>query len=188
MKAKVNKVEIQVVEGDLFALPVEALVTVTDSNLTLEPGLARRGGEELQRACQEIGWCRVGSAVVTRAGELPFERIIHAVGPRWGEGSERGKLVTLVFRCLQLSEEHSLKSVAFPPISIGAMGFPLESCARIMLSEMIDFTFEDLRYLRKVMICVQGSMALNVFNNEFARLIGQLQASGEGKVRAWSGV
>jgi O-acetyl-ADP-ribose deacetylase (regulator of RNase III) len=183
MKVKVNKVQIHVVEGDLFDMPVDALIVETDTNLHLNHNLARTAGDEVQRACQEIGWCRVGSAVVTAAGNLPYKRLIHAVGPRWGEGSERGKLVKLVFRCLQLAEEQGMRSIAFPPISVGIMGFPLESCARIILSESIDFTFEDLHHLRKVIVCVQDALSLDVFSREFERLIDQLQASGEGKVR-----
>jgi O-acetyl-ADP-ribose deacetylase (regulator of RNase III) len=121
--------------------------------------------------------------VITPAGNLSFSKIIHAAGPRWGEGSERGKLVSTVLRCLDLAEEAGLKSLAIPPISTGAMGFPLESCARIMLSEIIDYTFEALKHLRTIYIVVGDALALDVFNNEFSRLIEQLQSAGEGKVR-----
>jgi O-acetyl-ADP-ribose deacetylase (regulator of RNase III) len=63
------------------------------------------------------------------------------------------------------------------------MGFPLESCARVMLSEIIDFTFEDLKHLRTVLVVVSDALELDTFNIEFARLIEMLQSSGEGKVR-----
>jgi O-acetyl-ADP-ribose deacetylase (regulator of RNase III) len=65
------------------------------------------------------------------------------------------------------------------------MGFPLESCARIMLNEIIDFSFEDLHTLRKVYVCLDNALALRVFETEFSRLIHLLQASGEGSVHAY---
>ena len=183
MKAKVNKVKIEIVMDDLLGLAVSGIVNPTDTNLTLPDRLQKRAGPSLQAACEEIVWCPVGSAVITPAGNLPCSHIIHAVGPRWGEGSERGKLVSVVLRCLDLAEEHGLKSLAMPPISTGAMGFPLESCARVMLSEIIDFTFEDLKHLRTVLVVVSDALELDTFNIEFARLIEMLQSSGEGKVR-----
>jgi O-acetyl-ADP-ribose deacetylase (regulator of RNase III) len=110
MKVKVNKVQIQIVEGDILDVSGSALVMVTDTNLNLDPDLLARGGAELALARQQIGWARVGSAVSTPAGKLPYQRLIYAIGPRWGEGSERGKLAYVVFHCLREAEEHGLRS------------------------------------------------------------------------------
>lgn len=183
MKAKVNKVSIQILQDKIAALPVAAFVRVTDPNLSITPEFARQAGEEVIRTCREIGWCKVGSAVITPAGQLPFEKIIHAVGPRWGEGNERGNLVSVTHQCLHLAEQHQLKSVALPAISTGTLGYPLEGCARVMLRQIVDFTFEDLRFLRSIVICLDNALALDVFNVEFGRLIHNLQTSGEGKVK-----
>ena len=182
MKAKVNKVHIHVVQGDLLVQDVSAFVYVTDPNLTLSPALAHQAGPAVEAACQEIGWCKVGSATITTAGNLPFERIIHAVAARWGEGGERGKLANVTLTCLRLAEDHQLKSLAFPAISTGALGYPLEACARVMLEEIIDFTFENLRYLRSVVLCLDSTLAYDVFASEFARQVQVLQTSGDGKV------
>jgi O-acetyl-ADP-ribose deacetylase (regulator of RNase III) len=181
MKAKVNKVNIRIIQDDLLAAPVNGVVRVTDPNLTLSSGIAARAGSTVIEACQEIGWCAVGSAVITTAGNLPFEKLIHAVAPRWGEGSERGKLANLTLKCLRLAEEHQLRSVAFPALSTGTLGYPLESCARIMLEEIIDFTFEDLRYLRAIVICTDNALAQGIFNAELGRLLTTLQANGKVK-------
>jgi O-acetyl-ADP-ribose deacetylase (regulator of RNase III) len=164
-------------------MDVDGIVNPTDPNLTLTDNLQKHAGPSVQAACEEIGWCTVGSAVITSAGNLPSKHIIHAVGPRWGEGSERGKLVSTMLRCLDLAEENGLKSLAIPPISTGVMGFPMESCARVILGEIIDYTYEDLRNLRVISIVVSNALELNVFKAEFARLIEQLQSNGEGKVR-----
>jgi O-acetyl-ADP-ribose deacetylase (regulator of RNase III) len=183
MKAKVNKVNIRIIQENLLAAPVSGIVLATDPNLSLSADVTARAGPEVVEACQEIGWCAVGSAAITTAGRLPFEKLIHAVAPRWGEGSERGKLANLTLKCLRLAEDHQLKSVAFPALSTGAMGYPMESCARILLEEIIDFTFEDLRHLRTIMVCLDNALALDVFNAEFARLLRVLQTNGNGKVK-----
>lgn len=183
MKAKVNKVTIQIVRDDILALSVNGIVTSTDPNLSLSPDLSVKAGIDVQRECREIGWCDVGSAVITDAGNLLVEKLIHAVGPRWGEGSERAKLANVTLHCLRLAEENQLKSIALPPISTGALGYPLEHCAKIMLTQIIDFTFEDLKYLRTVILCVVDIVAFEAFQREFERQLGDLKESGEGKVK-----
>jgi O-acetyl-ADP-ribose deacetylase (regulator of RNase III) len=127
----------------------------------------------------------VGSAVVTSAGRLiTVQKLIHAVGPRWGEGSERGKLANVTWECLRLTEENRLKSLAMPGISTGALGYPVENCAKTMLTQIIDFTFENLKSLRAVTICLDNAVALEIFQNEFENQLQDLKQSGEGKVRA----
>lgn len=184
MKAKVNKVIIEVVQDEMLALPVSCIVNATNTNLSLSPAFISKAGEDVQFACREIGWCNVGSAVITTAGELPFEKLIHVVGPRWGEGSERGKLANATLHSLRLAEENRLRSLALPAISTGVHGFPLESCARVMLNEIVDFTFEDLKYLRKVVLCLESPHAFDVFRSEFTSIVQRLKDSGDGKVRA----
>ncbi|MBZ0300159.1 MAG: macro domain-containing protein [Anaerolineae bacterium] len=183
MKAKVNKVNIRMIQDELLGLSVGALVHVTDPNLSLDPVFASEAGPDVTEACLEIGWCRVGSAVMTTAGNLCCEKLIHAVAPRWGEGSERGKLANLTRSCLWLAEEHGLKSLALPAISSGTLGYPLESCARLMIAEIIDFTFEDIKNLRSVVVCLENALAWEVFDTEFARTLDRLRARGEGKVK-----
>lgn len=183
MKAKVNKLSIHLVQGDLLSQKASAFVHVTDPNLTLDAALAAKAGAAVEAACREIGWCRVGSATITTAGNLPFDKIIHAVAPRWGEGGERGKLANLTLRCLRLAEDHHQKSLALPAISTGVLGYPLEGCARVMLEEIIDFSFEDLRHLRTVHLCLESALAYQVFQDELTRLLQELQARGEGKVK-----
>lgn len=184
MKAKVNKVTIEIVQGNLLTMPVRGIVNATDTNLNLSNALVEKVGSDVQRICREIGWCDVGFAVVTSAGKSPYEKLIHTVGPRWGEGSERGKLANATLRSLQLAEENQLKSIAMPAISVGSFGYPVENCAIVMLNEIVDFTFENLKYLRHVIICLDSERALTIFMGEFERIILELKASGEGKVRA----
>lgn len=184
MKARVNKVTIQLQPIDILDVSAAALVHETNTDLTLNPRLLSRAGMDLQRAVNEIGFCEVGSAVITPAGNMTsVQKIIHAVGPRWGEGSERGKLASAVFACLRLAEMHRLKSIAFPALSVGAAGYPLENCAATMLGEIIDYTFEDPRTLRAVYLCLPDAIAFDVFRHEFEAQIQGLAAAGEGHVQ-----
>jgi O-acetyl-ADP-ribose deacetylase (regulator of RNase III) len=183
MKAKVNKVTIQIMQADILTLSAAALVNTTDPNLSMPPVLASRAGADVLRECRDIGWCNVGDAVVTGGGKSGYEKIIHAVGPRWGEGAERGKLANATLRCLQLAEDEQLKSIAIPAISAGSLGYPLENCAKVMLAQIIDFTFEDLKSLRTVILCVETPVALQIFENEFQRQLLELKESGDAKVK-----
>lgn len=183
MKAKVNKVTIQIVQADILSLAVNGIVITTDPNLSLSPAFAARVGIDVQRECREIGWVDIGSAAITGAGSLPFEKVIHAVGPRWGEGSERGKLANVTLHTLQLAENNQLKSIAIPAISTGALGYPLENCAKTMLTQIVDFTFEDLKYLRTIVLCLDTPLAFEIFKAEFNRQLQELKESGDGKVK-----
>jgi O-acetyl-ADP-ribose deacetylase (regulator of RNase III) len=183
MKAKINKVTIQITQAEIFALPVAGVVLESDTDLVLSPAVLSRTGLSVQRELVEIGYCEVGSAVITSAGNLPVEKLIHVVGPRWGEGSERGKLANATFECLRLAETNHLKSIAFPPISTGAMGYPLENCATTMLSHIVDFTFEELRHLRGVIICLNDKLPYEVFCREFQTQLDLLKEDGSAKVQ-----
>lgn len=184
MKAKVNKVSIQLIQADILTLPTSAVVIVTDPNLTIPPSLVEAAGQNILEQVKLIGWCDVGSAVITDAGNLPgFSKIIHAVGPRWGEGSERGKLANVTWECLMLAEQHGQKSLALPAISVGTLGYPLENCATTMITKIIDFTFENLKYFRDLIVCLDDETALDVFRVELMRQLQELKASGEGRVR-----
>lgn len=182
-KVKVNKVTIRLAQGEPFSVPVDGVVTGTDANLNLDPQLVRLAGIEIQRELAAIGWCDVGSAVITNAGKLNAKKIIHAVGPRWGEGSERGKLMNATLECLRLAEQNGLRSLALPALSTGAAGYPLENCARTMLTQIVDYTFEELRALRTVVLCLSDDRAYEVFNAELDRQVEELRESNEGKVQ-----
>jgi O-acetyl-ADP-ribose deacetylase len=185
MEAKVNRVNIRIIQGNLLALSVEVAVVVTDPNLTVSPELAALAGDVVRSQTAAIGWCEVGSAVMTEAGRLEgIDKIIHAIGPRWGEGSERGKLSNVTWQCLSLAETNRLRSIALPAISTGTLGYPLEGCAKVMITRIIDFTFENLRSLRSVILCLENAAAVSVFQAEFHRQIEVLKETGEGRVRA----
>jgi O-acetyl-ADP-ribose deacetylase len=182
MKVKVNRVTIEIVQDDLLALPVGAVVNSTDTNLFINPSLSERAGPSIEQICAGIGWCPVGSAVITDGGNLPAQKIIHAVGPRWGEGSERGKLSNVTLECLRLAEQNRLKSIALPAIATGTLGYPIENCAKTMLAQIIDFTFENPRYLKIIIVCLDNTAAYVIFKQELMQQVEDLKLAGDGEV------
>lgn len=178
MHAVINGITIELVQGDITDLHVDAIVNAANSQLILGSGVAgairRKGGPSIQDECLRIGYCEVGDAVITGAGELPARHVIHAVGPRMGEGSESGRLARAVRASLGLAESQGLHSIALPAISTGVFGYPIEACANVMLRVVIDYTFEDLTHLQQVIICLYDAPALDVFRAEFERQLAAL--------------
>ena len=105
---------------------------------------------------------------MTGAGHLRARRIIHAVGPRMGDGDEDKKLASAVRAALALADRRGMKSIALPAISTGVFGFPIERAARIMLTEIQRFLQGGTK-LERVVICLYGDEAFNVFKRELRR-------------------
>ena len=170
MQTQINGITIALVQGDITDLDCDAIVNAANSQLVLGAGVAGavppQGGPCIQEECLKIGHCEVGQAVITGAGDLKARYVIHAVGPRMGEGGERGKLASAVRASLELAQEHGLESIAFPAISTGVFGFPLEVCATVMLRVLIDHTFEAPRSLRRIVVCLYDRHAYDVFERE----------------------
>jgi O-acetyl-ADP-ribose deacetylase (regulator of RNase III) len=141
---------LQIVQGDLTAETVDAIVNAANRHLQHGGGVAgaivRSGGDEIQ--AQSDAWVHAHGLVshaapaYTGAGSLPSKYVIHAVGPIWGEGDEDEKLRQAVIGSLQLADQLGLGSIAFPAISTGIYGFPKERAARIIL-ESVDAYFSQ---------------------------------------------
>jgi O-acetyl-ADP-ribose deacetylase (regulator of RNase III) len=130
-----------VVRGNLLEEPVDAIVNAANGHLAHGGGvagvIARAAGPALQQESDRIvrnrGILASGTAVVTGAGKLPFKGVIHAVGPRFGEGDEEAKLVDALSAAFARAVENHWASVAFPAVSSGIFAVPLDICARAYL-------------------------------------------------------
>jgi O-acetyl-ADP-ribose deacetylase (regulator of RNase III) len=135
--------EIQLVEGDITKIAVDAIVNAANSALAggggVDGAIHRAGGPEIMRELAEIrrqiGSCPAGKAVVTEAGALPAKYVLHAVGPvyRGGQAGERQLLESCYRTCLDLAAERNLESISFPSISTGAYGYPVIEGAQVAL-------------------------------------------------------
>ncbi|MHC1585811.1 MAG: macro domain-containing protein [Candidatus Syntropharchaeia archaeon] len=173
MRVKINNAFITLKKGDITDLSTDAIVNAANTALKLGGGVAgaikRKGGPEIQKECDRIGGCPVGGAVITTGGNLKAKYVIHAVGPRYGEGNEDEKLRNATNNSLRIAEEKNLESIAFPAISTGIFGFPMERCAEIMLSA----TVSHLRGgtgLKEVIFCLYDDKGLQIFRDNLKKI------------------
>lgn len=169
MKVDVGTSILELVEGDITEMQTDAIVNAANARLILGGGVAgairAKGGPKIQEECNKIGGTFVGGAVKTTGGDLKAEYVIHAVGPRAGEGDEDEKLKNATLNSLKLADEESVKSIAFPAISTGIFGFPVPRCAEIMLQTTIEYLKGQTK-LEKVVFCLYGRESYEIFANQ----------------------
>jgi O-acetyl-ADP-ribose deacetylase len=160
-----------VVRGDLLAEPVDAIVNAANGRLAHGAGvaglIARAAGTELEEESARIvarrGPLPTGSAVVTTAGRLPFKGVIHAVGPRLGEGEEAAKLEQALRAAFACAAERGWKSLSFPAVSSGIFAVPLDICARAYVAAARHSP------LRQVRLCLRDQPVIDAVMQELAK-------------------
>jgi O-acetyl-ADP-ribose deacetylase (regulator of RNase III) len=164
---------IELAQGDITALDVDAIVNAANEQLQLGAGVAgairRRGGPSIQEECDRLGGCPTGSAVVTGGGQLSAKWVIHAVGPIWHGGgeSEEMLLASAVRAALKRADEVGARSVAVPAISAGVYGFPLARAAELSIGVARSFAAEA-RSVSRIVFCLFDDSALAAFERAFA--------------------
>lgn len=157
---------IKFVKGDITELEVDAIVNAANSQLQMGGGVAgailKKGGQSIQDECDKIGFTSVGQVAITRAGRLKAKYIIHAVGPRMGEGDEDKKLLNATLNSLKIAQGKGLQSIAFPAISTGIFGYPLDKCAKIMLKTTKGFLIKN-SIPKEVIFCLHDDIAYRAF-------------------------
>ena len=123
--------------------------------------------------CRTLGGCATGQAKITRGYKLPAKWVIHTVGPVWCDGNhDEDKLLASCYRsCFALVEKHGIKTVAFPSISTGAYGFPMERAARIALRETKHFLERNSSVEKLTLVCF-GANALEIHRTAFREILG----------------
>ncbi|TDJ61531.1 MAG: macro domain-containing protein [Nitrospina sp.] len=173
MKLRVNNSEIELVQGDITESDTDAIVNAANSQLVLGAGVAgairTKGGPAIQEECNAIGHCPVGGAVITSGGNLKARHVIHAVGPRQGEGNEEEKLKNATLSSLKVAEENNLKSITFPAISTGVYGFPLDACARIMLTTVKEYLSGPTK-IERVVFALIDDQSFKAFKDQLKKL------------------
>ena len=169
----VNGRKIKLIEGNIVLLEVEAVVNAANKSLVLGGGVAGAirsyGGPSIQEECNKIGPIQVGEAVITNAGKLKAKYVIHAAGPVSGEGEEEEKLRSTTLASLKIAEEKKIKDIAFPAISTGIFGFPVQRCSEIMLKTALEF-LEKNDYPQEIIFCLYGQEAYSVFEKTLEEL------------------
>jgi O-acetyl-ADP-ribose deacetylase len=161
-----------VIEGDLTQQRVDAMVNAANTSLLggggVDGAIHRAAGPELLAECRALGGCATGQAKITRGYNLPARWVIHTVGPVWRDGHhhEEELLASCYRSCFALVEQRGIKTVAFPSLSTGAYGFPMERAAGIALRETKNFLQQN-RSVQKVMLVCHGARALAVHQTAF---------------------
>ena len=155
-ETKIRDRIIEIKKGDITEQDTDAIVNAANAQLVLGAGVAgairMKGGPAIQAECNRIGGSYVGGAVITTGGNLRARHVIHAVGPKMGEGNEDEKLRNATVNSLKVADGAQLKSIAFPAISTGIFGYPIERCAQIMLSAAARYLQADTSLERIVFV------------------------------------
>lgn len=172
MKVNIAGSVIELCEGDITELHTDAIVNAANAQLVLGGGVAgairTKGGPTIQQQCNTIGQTFVGGAVITGAGNLNAKYVIHAVGPRMGEGNEDEKLTNATLNSLKLAEENKIKTISFPAISTGIFGFPVQKCAEIMLRTTINYLKGETA-IEKVVFCLFKQPDYEIFEQQLKK-------------------
>jgi O-acetyl-ADP-ribose deacetylase (regulator of RNase III) len=171
MQVKFGDCAIELTQGDITRQQVDAIVNAANSHLSggggVDGAIHRAAGPAIMAETRERypEGCATGSAVATSAGKLQVKKIFHAVGPRWRGGvkGERGLLKDACRTCLELAVEHQCDRIAFPAISTGAYGYPMDLAAEDSLAAVRDYLLEHgkPKFVRFVLF---GEGALGAFS------------------------
>ncbi len=169
MNSENRKNRIEVVEGDIAKQRVDAIVNAANTTLLggggVDGAIHRAAGPELLEECRTLGGCPTGQAKITKGYRLPAKWVIHTVGPVWRDGKhgEAGLLASCYRNSLALAEQQGVRTIAFPSISTGAYGFPMDSAARIAVTEIKRFlVLEGNRSMEKVLLVCFGKSAFDI--------------------------
>jgi O-acetyl-ADP-ribose deacetylase (regulator of RNase III) len=167
-------------KGDITEMAVDAIVNAANNDLLLGAGvagaIARKGGESIQRECDEIGSIPVGYAAITGAGNLRAKYVIHAASMGLGGVRTTAKsLQTSTMHSLRLAVDRGLKSVAFPAIGTGVSGFPMDQCAEIMLREAARHLSEETS-LETIYFVLFDEASRQVFAGTWEKLAPQFES------------
>lgn len=172
MQKTINNTKISVIKGDITKLNVDAIVNAANDRLQHGGGVAgaivRAGGWIIQEESDKIGFVPVGNAAITTAGKLPAKFVIHAVGPRMGEGNEDEKLKNATINSLKTADENNLKSIAFPAVSAGIFGFPKAGCAKIMVENAASYARGDTK-ISEIIFVLFNNTLYNLFLKELEK-------------------
>ena len=163
--------------ADITTLHVDVIVNAANSSLLggggVDGAIHRAAGPDLLRECRDLGGCKTGDAALTRGYQLPARWVVHTVGPVWQDGDhgEPELLASCYQRSMQLAVEQQARTIAFPAISTGVYGYPIESATAIAIHSVGSFLNED-DTIEKVVFCCFSEPDLRVYQRLLAQATG----------------
>lgn len=166
------------IQGDITRQRVDAIANAANEGLVggggVDGAIHRAGGSSIMAGCDRIrrerGGCPTGTAVVTTAGELPAKAVIHTAGPRWRGGSHgEAELLASCYRsCLDLARKGGYRTIAFPSISTGIYGYPIEAAARVAMSAVAGYLKENPAAFDVIRFVLFSAADLDVYRRALA--------------------
>jgi len=157
---RVKGVEISLIKEDITDLVCQAFLYYAREDLKLGSGfgtaISVRGGSSIQEELDKLGPLKTTEAVITNAGELKSDFIIHAVGPKFQEENIEQKLKETIINSLKAAEDKGISEIALPPMGAGFYGIPLDKCADIMIRSIEEYFAADSK-IKKIIICANDS-------------------------------
>ncbi|MDF2436070.1 MAG: hypothetical protein K0Q95_446 [Bacteroidota bacterium] len=154
---------IETIKGDITKIKADAIVNAANSSLLggggVDGAIHRSGGPAILEECRKIvarqGGCKTGDAVITTAGNLNANFVIHTVGPVWngGKKNEAEKLASCYRNSIQLAIKHNCKTIAFPAISTGVYGYPINEAAGVAANTVKDFILNNNHLEKVIFVC-----------------------------------
>ena len=166
---------IEVLEADITRLAVDAIVNAANQSLLggggVDGAIHRAAGSELLEECRTLGGCPTGQAKITKGYRLPAKFVIHAVGPRYRDGThgEAQLLASCYVESLKLATQNGVRSIAFPAISCGIYGYPIGEAAHIAVRTVAECLAGDQSIQRVILACFGGEV-LTAYRTAFSKL------------------
>jgi O-acetyl-ADP-ribose deacetylase (regulator of RNase III) len=160
-----------VIKGDITKLNVDAIVNAANHSLLggggVDGAIHRAAGRELYEECKTLGGCNTGDAKITKGYKLPAKYVIHTVGPIYGRegGNEADLLANCYKNSLTLAVAHNVRTIAFPSISTGAYGYPIEMASKIAVTTVKNFLDEKKGYVEKVYFVTFSDIDFKIYQN-----------------------
>lgn len=186
MELVVSGVKIECVQGDIVRqVGFDAVVNAANAELRMGGGVAgaihRAAGPGLEEECRPLAPIRPGQAVITGGHRLPNRYVIHCLGPVYGIDEPSDQLLAECYRnALKLAEQHGISSIAFPAISTGAFGYPMEEAAEVALRTILEMT-PFLKSVKVIRFVLRDDKALRVHEDTLARLRSGEQGKDDGQ-------
>lgn len=178
MEKTISGIKIECIKGDITSQKdMTAIVNAANAWLRMGGGVAgaihRAAGPGLEEECRPLAPIKPGEAVITGGHRLPNRYVIHCLGPVYGADKPEDKILENCYRnAINLAEEHKIASIAFPAISTGAFGYPVEEAAEVSLRTIIDMV-PKLQYLKKIRFVLYSERDLEIHKRTLTRLVGK---------------